>query len=194
MSNDSQLETTKTAKPLIRETGQAGRETAPYQRVSAEMIRQQVEAVLNRLESLQMLAKPTVGTEGEQQVLVLPVNIGDEWTELRVKFVKERHGKGKGKKARHISVLLNIDLVSLGEVTAFMEYILRNILNVSLTFDNERAKKWFQKNRKNFIEALTGLGFKTVQLRIKNKNIKKARKEFFIQKPIDRRADFDVLG
>lgn len=194
LSEETQLKTPKTAKQFMQETGGPGRETAPYQRVSAEMIRQQVETALNHLESLQMLAKPTIGTDGEQQVLILPVNIGDEWTELRVKFIKEHHGKGKGKKARHVSVMLNIDLTSLGEVTAFMEYILRNIFNVSLTFDNERAKKWFQKNRKDFIEALTGLGFKTVHLSIQNKNSKKEKKEFLIQKPIGRKADFDVLG
>ena len=193
-SDETSLKTPKTAKQLMQETGGSGRETAPYQRVPAEMIRQQVETALNRLESLQMLAKPTISADGVQQVLVLPVNIGDEWAELRVRFIKEHRGKGKGKKARHVSVMLNIDLTSLGEVTAFMEYVLRDIFSVSLSFDNDHAKKWFQKNRNDFVEALTGLGFKTVQLRIQNKNRKKEKNTFLIPKHVERKADFDVLG
>ncbi len=192
-SREIQSEAPKTAGSFTQETAQRGGEPA-MQRIPVEMIRQQVETILNHLESLQMLAKQTAGTDGDQQVLVLPVNIGDEWTELRVKFIKERHGKGKGKEPKHVSVTLNIDLTLLGEVTACMEYELKKSLDVSMTFDNEQAKKWFQKNRKDLIEALTELGFKAVHLGIRNKNVTKKKEAFLIQKAKDQSASFDVLG
>ena len=192
-SKDISLDASKTARPFTQDSAQPGGEQA-LQRIPVEMIRQQVETVLNHLESLQMLAKPTAGADGDQQVLVLPVNIGDEWTELRVKFIKERHGKGKGKEPKHVSVTLNIDLKLLGEVTATMEYELKKSLYISLTFDNEPAKKWFQKNRKDFLKALEGLGFKAIHLRIRNKNIEKKREPFHIQKAKDQEASFDVRG
>jgi hypothetical protein len=189
-SRDILSGTSRTGGQFTQETAQTGGE----QRVPVEMIRQQVETVLNHLESLQMLAKPTAGADGDQQVLVLPVNIGDEWTELRVKFIKKRQGKGKGKEPKHVSVTLNIDLKLLGEVTTTMEYELKKSLYISLTFDNEQAKKWFQKNRKDFLNALEGLGFKAIQVRIRNKNIEKKREPFPIQKSKDEGVGFDVRG
>jgi len=192
-SRELQSEAVKSSRPFAQPAAQPGGEPSLL-RVPVEMIRQQVETILNHLESLQMLAKPTAGAEGDQQVLVLPVNIGDEWTELRVRFIKERHGKGRGKEPKHVSVTLNIDLKLLGEVTAVMEYEVKKSLNVSLTFDNEQAKKWFQKKRKDLIEALTGLGFKAIHLRVLNKRSEKKKEDFIIQKVKDEGPRFDVRG
>lgn len=185
--------TSKATGSFAQEVAQSGGDST-LERISVEMIRQQVETILNHLENLQMLAKPTTGADGDQQVLVLPVNMGDEWTELRIRFVKERHGKSRRKEPKHVSVTLNIDLKSLGEVTARMEYEIKKSLDISLTFDNEQAKEWFQKNRKDLIEALTGMGFKAIKVGIRNKNIEKKRKTISLQKTKEQRAGFDVRG
>ncbi|MCP4648281.1 MAG: hypothetical protein GY852_11230, partial [bacterium] len=138
-------------KEAVRDGNQQIRESASQPRIPSAVIRQQVESLLNRLESLQMLAKPVISTEGEQQVLVLPVHVGEEWTEVRIQFVKEHAGRKKGKTARHVAVTLTMALSGLGEITANMEYHTKKSLNITLTFDNRKAVEWFQERRNELI-------------------------------------------
>jgi len=161
---DTQTAPLKAQKSLQSQAEQAGRDQP--QRISAGMIRQQIETALNHIESLQVLAKPVTTHEGQQQVLVLPLNIGNEWVEMRVKFVKERDGRSGGNRPKRVSVVLNVDLALLGGVTAAMEYEPKKSLNVSCTFETVQAYRWFQKNKKEFVEAMTGLGFPSVQVRL----------------------------
>lgn len=169
-------------------------EGPPIPRMATEVVRQQIETVLGRLESLQMLAKPVVSADGEQQVLVLPVHIGDEWSEIRVKFIKEHRGRKKGKPAEHITVMLNMELSILGEITAFMEYHTGKSLQVSLTLEHAFAREWFQKYKNELNEALIALGIPVVQLKLYDKTVEKEKKPLAMQKKHGQQANFDVLG
>ncbi len=180
-------------KSSVSDTGAVERDE-PASRISVAMVRQQIETVLNRFESLQMLAKPVVSAEGEQQVLILPVHIGDEWSEIRIKFVKERRKKGQNKPPGHITVTLNMTLSLLGEISASMEYKRSKHLRVSLTFDNPLARNWFQKYKKEMCEALNGLDIPAVQLHLTTRSIRTRKKSVLHTKAPGQQAHFDVLG
>ncbi len=170
------------------------RDALTHLRTPSEMIRQQVENVLSRIEALQILAKPVITSEGEQQVLALPINIGGEWTEVRLKFLKKRSEKNGRKKTGHISVVINIDLKLLGEITACMEYITNKSLDISLSFDNARSVKWFQKNMNEFNKSLKELGIPSVKVKIDDSNIQKIDSTTLLPKSKYSGTSFDILG
>jgi hypothetical protein len=136
----------------------------PLQQTSIEAIRKNIETLLQRIEMLQQLAKPITASGTEQQALILPVAIGNEWTELRIKFIKDRKSKNARKASSHISVMLTIDLSNTGSVSASMEYVKKKSLSVSFTFENQRTKKWFENNSASLLSALQELGLPVTQI------------------------------
>lgn len=133
-------------------------------KLSTGNIKQQIEAFLGRIESLQILAKPVSTAQGEQQVLVLPVHHNDELTEVRVRFLKEHKKKSGSNSPELISAMVNVDLSGLGEVTAHLEYFVKKSMNLSLMFENKLAKKWFQSHVSDITESLIKCGLPAVHI------------------------------
>jgi hypothetical protein len=97
----------------------------------------------------------------QQQVVALPVKIGEEWTELQVKIIKERKGKEKKEKKEgggHVSVYLNVAPSKLGEVTAHLDYYPPASLKLSFQFGKPEAAKWFRERAAGLREALSAAG------------------------------------
>ena len=127
----------------------------------AEVMRSAALTVAGGLESLHLLASAARGQELQQQVVALPVKIGDEWTEVQVKIIKEREGKGKkGKKegGGHVSVYLNAAPSMLGEVTAHLDYYPPASLKLSFQFVKPEATKWFRERATALRDAIAAAG------------------------------------
>lgn len=126
-------------------------------------IRNKVEQVINKLEALQVLAKKTVTPQGDSQLLTIPVNINNEWSELRVRFNKKKKHADRGKNER-LSVQLNIDLSVIGEVSAEMEYYRKKDLSINVILANRPTMDWFKNHRSEILEAISKLDINSVQL------------------------------
>lgn len=126
-------------------------------------IRSKVEQVINKLEALQVLAKKTVTPQGDSQLLTIPVNINNEWSELRVRFNKKKKHADRGKNER-LSVQLNIDLSVIGEVSAEMEYYRKKDLSINVILANRPTMDWFKNHRSEILEAISKLDINSVQL------------------------------
>jgi len=127
----------------------------------AEIVRSAALTAAGGLESLNLLASAVRGQQLEQQVIALPVKIGEEWTEVQVKIIKERKGKGKKEKKAgdgHVSVYLNVAPSTLGEVTAHLDYHPPASLKLSLQFGKPEAAKWFRERAAALREALSAAG------------------------------------
>jgi len=127
----------------------------------AEIMRSAALTAAGGLESLHLLASTARGQELQQQVVALPVKIGEEWTEVQVKIIKERKGKDKkDKKAGdgHVSVYLNVAPSVLGEVTAHLDYHPPTSLKLSFQFGKPEATKWFREQTAVLREALSAAG------------------------------------
>jgi hypothetical protein len=137
-----------------QEQGDAGVRHSP-----ADLIRSAAVTAARGLESLLLLANQTRGLDVQQQVLALPAKIGDEWTEVHIKFVKDRR-KGGGKKegGGHVSVYLNVAPSKLGPVTAHLDYHPPAGLKVSCRFDKPEATRWFREQAGELREALSRAG------------------------------------
>jgi hypothetical protein len=147
--------------------GRAAQEGGPTRSDAATLteMRQQVEQTLNRLESLQLLARTTTVTEGQQQILALPMRIDGQLTEVRVKLVKRRNEDGRSPARNgHYSVSVNVAPIFSGEIDVHMEYTAGKALGVRMHFEKGAARQWFQENRAAITGALTGLGFGAVHL------------------------------
>jgi|GEM_PF-6149206 len=135
---------------------QDGREHA----ASLEALRQQVQTALERLESMQMMARPVQTAEGQQQVVVLPMMIDGEWVEARFRFVKKKGGGGK-KRPPRFAVTMNVNPTFLGEITVHIEYMKGRAMAVGMEFEKSGARTWFERRRSDIarsLEARAGAG------------------------------------
>lgn len=132
-----------------------------------EGIRRQAENTLARLESLQLLAKPTSVNEGEQQILALPIRLDNEWSEVQVRLIRRGGGKRTGKKRDHYSVVVDVAPTYAGGVTAQMDYAEKRGLVLNMEFAKGAARTWFEQNRTEFAEAIRALGFRSVDIRFR---------------------------
>jgi len=156
---------------------EAGAEAAA--RSPADLIRSAVTGAARGLENLQLLANQTRGAEVQQQVLALPVKMGEEWTEVHVKFVKgKRDGKDK-KTDGHVSIYLNVAPSKLGSVTAHLDFHPPAALKLSLQSENPKATKWFREQASELRTALTeaGLPGTTLEFHTKRPATPKAEKK-----------------
>lgn len=121
------------------------------------LLRQTVERMINRVESLQLLARQTTTASGDQQILALPVKIGDEWTEMHVRFIRQRTGKG-GADPRRYTVFVNVAPSLLGAIDARIDYQDKKRLTLSLEFESQATYRWFLDRKAPLREALCALG------------------------------------
>lgn len=133
-------------------------------------LRHTVESSLGRLESLQLLARPQLHSEGQQQMLALPMKIGNEWTEVNITFIKRKKSSKKDQnQPQNYSVSLNLAPKQLGSISIKMEYFQKKSLNISMTFETEITKNYFEKFNTEIRSALKNLGFSMHTLNFKRK-------------------------
>jgi uncharacterized protein YdeI (BOF family) len=151
-------------------------------------IRGTVESAINKLESLQLLARQTPLADGsQQQILALPMKIGNEWTELNVRFLKkESDQKRKQKNGSSFNVQINLAPVNLGAVSVKMDYIVKKSLKISMDFEKDTTRDFFQKNNTTIKNAIAELGLPLFSLDIKKATEKAdARDEMVLEQLID---------
>ena len=132
-----------------------------------QMVRQSVDSLLNRLESLQLLARQVNTSSGEQQILALPMKIGGEWTEVNIRFLKKRQAEKTTQKQNHFSVYLNVAPSMLGAISVNMEYELKKELRLQIEFENNDTKVWFSRNSDSLRQALRELNLPLTQFEIR---------------------------
>jgi len=138
--------------------------TSPIADLAARFI---AETALNKLEMLQMLARPAQTADGTQQILALPMKIGNEWTDVRVQLIK-KHSSGRKKKEGRKKYYVQIDAepAALGAVQARLDYSPRRDLLVILSFARESARRWFEEHTPAILSALGPVGGGRVRMNI----------------------------
>ena len=120
-----------------------------------------IETALLRLETLQLLARPTPTLEGTQQVITIPMQADGEWKDVTIKLLK-RDGKGE-KKAGSYSVQIHIAPGFLGGVSAHLEYDRNHDLVVNIACERNSAAVWLSAHKDDITEGLRTLGFRSVR-------------------------------
>lgn len=156
-------------------------------------IKEQIETALNRIESLQLLAKPANTQEGQQQIIALPVRIDDEWTEVTIRLIKKHDNSKKKREKDRYSVAINISPTFLGPIAIQMEYHEKRNLSVRINSEKNATRMWFEKHKTNISEALSRLGFKSVNLAMRTALLTDngaVRRRLLI--PVDEKANIDI--
>ena len=139
---------------------------------------QTIESSLGRLESLQLLARQIPVPEGQQQMLALPIKIGNEWTEVNVRFLKQKSSqKKKNPQSSSFSVSLNLAPKQLGPISVKMDYIQKKSLKVAMNFEFESTKNYFLKFSDEIKNALKSLGLPLFSMDITQKKDNSNQKE-----------------
>jgi hypothetical protein len=131
------------------------------------------ESALNKLEMLQMLARPAQTADGTQQILALPMKIGNEWTDVRVQLIKKRaSGRRKKDGPKKYYVQIDAEPAALGAVQARLDYSPRRDLLIILSFARESARRWFEEHTPAILSALGPVGGGRVRLNIERIGVK----------------------
>jgi len=165
-----------TTETMERETAKAAEKLDSFMRNSQSFssgttnsaVRNAIESALQKLESLQVLAKPNTVPEGQQQILALPVRVGNEWTEVQVRFIKNKNKKQKpGASESHYSVSIDVAPSITGQTSIDMEYFTGKSLVVYLDFEHDKSREWFQNNLTDLQRALQKLDLPPVSVQIR---------------------------
>lgn len=155
-------------------------------------LHQQIEKVLNRVESLQLLAKPVSTTEGEQQVLALPITLGNERTEVRIKLVKRFRKNKNSNKRGPFTVELHAHLTKLGEITAHINYELKKRITISLTCGNKQIQSRLKHASNELFEKLIAIGLPPVHLELTTQS--SSPEKGSTQKTTLKQHKLDIIG
>ncbi len=166
---------------LSRAEGRAVQNTAQQNvNVPPEASRQQIEAIVQRIETMQITAKTAVAGDARQQVFMVPMKIDGQWNDVIVQFIRnDKQGK-KGKKPAIVSVMLNVAPAFIGEITAYIDYRCADDCSIRMCFERDSTLSWFERNKTPLIDALGKLGFRALRLNMQ-KNIR--RKSFAASGP-----------
>lgn len=124
-----------------------------------QTIRQDLETLLNRFESLQLLARQVQTNPSEQQqILAVPIKVGAEWTEMHVRFVNKQKKKNAGAADGHYTVFLNVAPALLGAIGATMDYTKNKNLNIAMRFEYQATRQWFAANKNELAAKISALG------------------------------------
>ena len=151
-------------------------------------IRGTIESAINKLESLQLLARQIPLADGsQQQILALPMKIGDEWTELNVRFLKkESNPKKKKTSGASFTVQINLAPANLGTVSVKMDYLVKKSLKITMDFEKDVTRNFFQKNNAAIKNAISKLGLPVFSVDIKKTTEKSAAQdEIVLEQLID---------
>ncbi|MBN1577940.1 MAG: hypothetical protein JW913_15375 [Chitinispirillaceae bacterium] len=131
-----------------------------------DSLSQTLSTALDRLESLQLLARQVSTSQGTQQIIALPIKFGDTWTEINVRFLHHKQRKTK-KGAAHFSVYLDVAPPALGALHAHLDYRRSGNLHLSIEFKRKNAREWFVRHHDAIREALRATGTAAVRLDFK---------------------------
>ncbi|NLD91372.1 MAG: hypothetical protein GX639_01760 [Fibrobacter sp.] len=151
-------------------------------------IRGTVESAINKLESLQLLARQIPLSDGtQQQILALPMKVGDEWTELNVRFLKkESNPKKKKSGGTFFTVQISIAPANLGAISVKMDYHLKKSLKISMDLEKDVTRSFFQKNNFAIKNALSKLGLPVFSIDIRKDTEKStAQDEIVLDQQVD---------
>lgn len=138
----------------------------------ADVIRSAALTAARGLENLSLLTAQPRGAEVQQQVIALPVKMGQEWAEVQVKIVKDkRKSKNEGEKNKHVSIYLNTAPSKLGEITAHFDFHPPANLRLSVQFEKPEVTKWFKEQANELREALSQAGLPGTTLEFRNKRV-----------------------
>jgi hypothetical protein len=126
---------------------------------------------------LQILSAQTRGADIQQQVFALPVKIGQEWTEVQVKFIQGRRRGEKKEGGGHVSVYLNVAPSALGEVGAHLDFHPPASLKLSFQFAKPEATLWFRERAGELREALANAGLPGAALEFHNRRARAVKPE-----------------
>ncbi|MDG5815241.1 hypothetical protein QA601_09140 [Chitinispirillales bacterium ANBcel5] len=130
-------------------------------------LKETAHTLLSRLDSLQLLSHHISDGDNQNQILLLPMKIENEWTEVQMKFIKRKKKGGNDKESANISVQLNVSPSSLGGISALLNYPDRNTLSVQFSFERPETRKWFNSKEKEINTTLKELGFNFAKLSFK---------------------------
>jgi len=180
-SRQSGAEVMERLKDILKELNRLQAEAARVQEQGAaaatrsspaEAIRSAALTAARSLENLQLLSTQTRTAETEQHLLALPAKIGGEWTEVQIKFVKERKGEKGENKDGHVSIYLNVAPSALGQVSAHLDYHPPN-LKLAFQFEKPAVTSWFRQQSAELREALSQAGLPGTTL------------EFYTKRPVN---------
>ncbi|MCL2219824.1 MAG: hypothetical protein FWC23_07165 [Chitinispirillia bacterium] len=164
----------------------------------ADAVRSAIMGAARGLENLQLLASQTRGTELQQQVLALPVKIGEEWNEVHIKFVKDRKDGGEKKKSGgHVSIYINVAPSKLGSVTAHLDFYPPSSLKLSLGFEKPEVTNWFRERYGELRGALAEAGLPGTALEFHTSRAAAApavKKDVSAAKPAETETKTGVIG
>ncbi len=127
-----------------------------------------LDTALDRLESLQLLARQVATNQGTQQIIALPIKFGDTWTEINVRFIHQKQRKTKkGADAAHFSVFLDVAPPALGALHAHLDYQRTQMLNLSIEFERKTTREWFLQHQDELQNALALAGVGGVNCELK---------------------------
>lgn len=113
-----------------------------------------IEQLINRIESIQLLARQVDVQDGTSQILELPVKIGNEWTDVTLHFVKKRTGKKGSDAQKHFTVQLDTAPSRLGQIHAVLDYEKGKNLSITMEFENKDVTAWFTRNQEPIRKSL----------------------------------------
>jgi hypothetical protein len=131
----------------------------PQERGPLDTLKQHVEQILNRVESLQMLAKQVSLSDSQQQVISVPMKIEGQMTDVVIKFIKKKEHSEKEEAKKNVSVVIHVAPELLGEITVFMEYREKKNFAMRMEFEKPESRQWFEVNREPFSKAIEKIGF-----------------------------------
>jgi hypothetical protein len=152
---------------LASQTTKLAEKLAPFDRGPLDTLKQQVDQVLTRVESMQVLAKQVSFADNQQQVISLPMKIDGQWTDVVVKFLKRKGPSEKGPSKKNVSVIIHVAPTLLGEVTVFMDYNGKKNFSLRMEFEKTSSREWFENNRTEFSKAMGNFGFPSFKIDMK---------------------------
>jgi len=178
-ARQSGAEVMERLKDILRELNRLQAEAARAQEQGAaanaamrssptDAIRSAALTAARSLENLQLLSTQTRAAETEQHLLAIPAKIGGEWTEVQIKFVKERKGEKGENKDGHVSIYLNVAPSALGQVSAHLDYHPPN-LKLAFQFEKPEVTRWFRQQSNELREALSQAGLPGAVLEFHNR-------------------------
>ncbi|HEX7509972.1 MAG TPA: hypothetical protein VF335_01620, partial [Chitinivibrionales bacterium] len=129
-------------------------------------LQRNLHGVLERIDSLQILAKPVATAQGEARVVVLPMKIDGQWNDVVMKLVKDRRGSQSSKGAHNVSVDVHVAPALLGAIDVNMEYATGRALSIRMAFEKDAVGSWFEQNKAALTQAIRSLGISTVYIHV----------------------------
>ncbi len=120
--------------------------------------------VLDRFESLQLLARQVATSQGNQQIIALPVKFGDGWTEVNIRLLRRRMKRRSKKSSDRFVVDVDVAPPALGPLHAHIDYHRARKLCLSVGFERKAACEWFRRHSDELTGSIRAGGFANVSL------------------------------